>query len=226
MEGEGIFAVLALAFGLGMLHAMDADHIMAVTGLASTRPRPGAALHFCARWAVGHGITLLVIGAAVLGLGMAIPTTLSHLAERLVGAVLVAIGAWVLWDLLHRKVHGYFKAEDSSAPRLPRHVHPHRPPGRSGRGALLVGVLHGTAGSAPLLALLPVAAHGSLWLGLGYLLTFGLGVFTAMLAFGGIVSGVFARLRARGEVAVAWSRGGVALFTMGFGLWWLHGGAG
>ncbi len=165
-------AVLTLAFGLGMLHALDADHIMAVSTLASTRSGRQRALAFCARWAIGHGLTLLTIGAAVLLLGMAIPARLSADAESLVGVVLVLIGAWVLWDLWRRRVHLHFHAHEGAithahwhldqpgAARRGEHGHAH------GHGAVLVGVMHGTAGSAPLLALLPMAQHGP-WFGLG-----------------------------------------------------------
>jgi high-affinity nickel permease len=82
-------AVLTLAFGLGLMHALDADHIMAVSGLASARPGRRRALAFCARWAIGHGLSLLSIGAAVLLLGLAIPVSLSAHAESLVGVVLM-----------------------------------------------------------------------------------------------------------------------------------------
>lgn len=214
--GADLPAVLALAFGLGLMHALDADHIMAVSGLASARRR--GALAFCARWAVGHGLTLLGIGAVVLLLGMAIPERLSALAESAVGAVLVAIGIWVLWDLWRRRLHLHFHVHGGLPPHAHWHTHAHdRGAHRHRHGALLVGVMHGAAGSAPLLALLPAAGRTAPWFGMAYLLTFGVGVLVAMLVFGGVIGAVFGRISRRGENMFRTTRALVALSSMGFG---------
>lgn len=216
-------AVLTLAFGLGMLHALDADHIMAVSALTSTRTGRQRALAFCARWAIGHGLTLLVIGGAVLLLGMAIPARLSSAMESLVGVVLVLIGAWVLLDLWRRRVQLRFHEHEGpiihahwhlDQAKTSRHMH--------GHGAVLVGVMHGIAGSAPLLALLPMAQYGA-WFGLGYLLIFGVGVLASMLVFGGLLGVVFDRLARHGERVFRWTRGLVAMSSMLFGALLLHG---
>lgn len=218
-------SVLSLAFGLGMLHALDADHIMAVSGLAARRPGLRSSLRFCARWALGHGAILLVIGSAVLLLGMAIPETLSNIAELLVGAILIAIGGWVLWDLSRRRAHLHFHRHD----QLPQHAHWHThqahhrdahagDPHQHGHSAVLVGILHGTAGSAPLLALLPLSAMGhSPWQGLAYLLLFGSGVIVSMLMFGGLLGGAFHWLARWGQQGVRLLRSTVALSSIGFG---------
>ncbi len=221
--GGGLPAVLGLAFGLGLLHALDADHVMAVTGLAAGRPGLRRTLRFCARWAVGHGLALGGIGAAVLIAGLAVPEALSARAEGLVGLVLVAIGAWVLWDLWQRRAHLHFHRHD----RLPRHAHWHRhdaapashadDPHRHSHGAVMVGVLHGTAGSAPLLALLPMAQLGSAWAGMAYLALFGLGVLTTMLVFGGLLGGLWRGLARWGDRALRLARGGVGLGACVYG---------
>lgn len=227
MDINGSFAILSLAFGLGMLHALDADHIMAVSGLASRRPTLRDSLRFCARWALGHGSVLLLIGSAVLILGMAIPESLSALAELLVGAVLILIGAWVLWDLCRQRAHLHFHVHD----QLPQHAHWHShsrtkskkqthndASHRHEHSAVLVGMLHGTAGSAPLLALLPLSAmNNSPWQGMLYLLLFGSGVLIFMLIFGGLLGGTFHWLTRWGNRSVQLIRTGVALSAMGFG---------
>jgi len=223
------YSILILAFGLGMLHALDADHVMAVTGLAAQRPGLRQSLRFCSRWAIGHGLALLFIGGAVLLLGMAIPATLSAIAESLVGLVLIAIGLWVIVDLYRRRAHLHFHHHDD----LPRHAHWHthhpvkdhaRDSHQHTHRAVMVGLLHGTAGSAPLLALLPLTAMGeSPWLGMAYLLLFGLGVLLAMFIFGGMLGSVFNWMMRWGNRTVRIMRGGVAISAMGFGAYLLAG---
>jgi nickel/cobalt exporter len=222
MEEHSIIAILSLAFGLGMLHALDADHIMAVSGLASTRPGLRTSLKFCARWAIGHGLSLLLIGSAVLLLGMAIPTSLSAVAESLVGVVLIGIGVWVIWTLVYQRAHLHFHRHDD----LPRHAHwhvhhhrqeHHRDPHRHDHSAVMVGILHGTAGSAPLLALIPLARIGSAWLGMAYLGLFSLGVLVAMVVFGGLLGGVYTWLARWGNQVVLGLRAVVALSAIAFG---------
>lgn len=224
MDISGSFAILSLAFGLGMLHALDADHIMAVSGLASRRPSLRGSLRFCTRWAMGHGLVLLVIGGAVLLLGMAIPESLSTLAELLVGVVLIVIGAWVLWDLLKQRAHLHFHTHD----HLPQHAHwhshaannkeHHTDTHKHEHRAVLVGVLHGTAGSAPLLALLPLSAmNNSPWQGMFYLILFASGVLVSMLIFGGLLGGTFHWLARWGTRSIQVLRSSVALSSLGFG---------
>jgi len=234
LNGASVWPMLGVSFGLGLLHALDADHIMAVTGLSSTRPGVRTSLRFCARWAIGHGLTLLAIGSAVLLLGMAIPATLSRYAEHFVGFVLVAIGAWVLWDVFRNNKHLHFHQHAG----LPRHAHwhTHSPrtrffadPSHAGHrhahnhSAVLVGIVHGTAGSAPLLALIPMTQLGTPWYGMAYLLVFGLGVLAAMMVFGGMLGGAFTWLSGRGARVLRATRVLAALSSAGFGLHLLHG---
>lgn len=231
MENQSVVAILSLAFGLGLLHALDADHIMAVSGLASTRPGLRSSIKFCAHWAIGHGLTLLSIGAGVFLLGMAIPTRLSEYAEHLVGAVLIAIGVWIIWQLARQKAHLHFHRHDD----LPRHAHWHvhtkhiaediHQRHSHDHSAITVGILHGTAGSAPLLALLPLAKMGSPWIGMGYLAVFGLGVIAAMMLFGGLLGGVYTWLSRRGEGIIRILRATVALSSISFGAYLIYGSA-
>ncbi|MGH8588785.1 MAG: sulfite exporter TauE/SafE family protein [Gammaproteobacteria bacterium] len=231
-------AILALAFGLGMLHALDADHIAAVANLAGHKPSRRHALLAGGLWALGHGLSLLLLGAGVLLLGMAIPGRFSALAEHLIALVLIAIGLWVLWDLYRRRVHIHFHSHDGLVPH--GHLHAHGKGAHEGRpydhrdhrrdphahehGALLVGGLHGVAGTAPVLALIPVAKLGSVWLGIAYLLLFSLGVLLTMLLFGCLLGQLMARLTRFGAVFIAGIRSVLALGTIGLGTHMLYGG--
>lgn len=219
-----LLSVLLLAFGLGMMHALDADHVMAVTGLSCQKPDKKTSVLFCARWALGHGAALMLIGTLVMFLGMAIPEHLSAYAENLVGVVLIIIGFYVMWDIVRQRAHLHFHRHDSWPQHAHWHSHKHakdehhKDKHRHKHAPVLVGVLHGTAGSAPLLALLPLSQLSSPWLGISYLLLFGLGVFLAMLVFGGVIGQVFGWMKRWGNQAITSLRAGVSILSIAYGV--------
>ena len=186
MDYSQLPILLFAAFGLGLLHALDADHIMAVTNLSVGRPVAKTVTLFCLRWALGHGLTLFIVGAVVFIAGISLPATLSHYAELLVAAILVLLGVYVLYDVLRRRIHIHFHQHDD----LPEHAHWHSHAGQNNHThkhtALFVGMLHGLAGSAPLLALIPLTVSRQPIYGFIYLLIFSLGVIVSMLLFGGL----------------------------------------
>ena len=217
-----IVSLLMLAFGLGLLHALDADHIAAVSGLAGHRPGLRTSAMFCLRWAFGHGAVLLLVGSAVFLLGMAIPESLSNLAENMVGAVLIAIGLAIVIDLYRRRAHIHFHHHDG----LPRHAHwhVHQPDTQHNEAAhqhrhaaIMVGALHGMAGSAPLLLLLPLGQMSSPWYGMAYLILFSLGVIVAMLLFGGVLGVLFTQFARISGRALQYVRGLVGLGSVEYG---------
>ncbi|MGH8508163.1 MAG: sulfite exporter TauE/SafE family protein [Gammaproteobacteria bacterium] len=230
MEAPGILAILSAAFGLGMLHALDADHIAAVANLAGNGQDRRKALLTSFWWAMGHGLALMSLGAGMLILGMAIPEQWSAVAEDAVAIALIVIGAWVLWDLNRRGVHLHFHRHDDRV--LHGHLHAHdvsvwrwthaRDPHAHDHGAVLVGLMHGTAGSAPVLALVPVSQMGSPWIGIAYLVLFGLGVLAAMIIFGGLLGGVMTWLRRWGSGLITALRSGVALGAISLGAHMLY----
>lgn len=219
-------AILTLAFGLGLLHALDADHIAAVSAMAMGRRSKLAAVSYSALWAIGHSLTLLLVGGAVLLLGQAIPAELSHWAELLVGAVLILIGIGVLRDLRRRGLHFHFHHHDD----LPMHAHWHE----AGTGGhtearhghrhkpLLVGTLHGAAGSAPLLAVIPISSQQDPWLGMAYLLIFSLGVLVAMLSFGGVLGWMMRRVLERAQRGMRVLQTGIGTGAILLGAWVIH----
>lgn len=223
MMSVDVWALLSIAFGLGILHALDADHIIAVTGLSCQKTNKKASVLFCARWAIGHGGALLIIGAAVMFLGMAIPQELSSVAENLVGLVLIGIGVFVLWDIYRTRSHLHFHHHDG----LPNHAHWHHHQQSTdeqqsnnhqhSHAPVFVGVLHGVAGSAPLLVLLPISQLSSPWQGISYLLLFGCGVFLAMLIFGGLIGQVFGMMKQWGNKFITALRLVVSLVAIAYG---------
>ena len=205
MEWTGF---IAIALGSGLLHALDADHLIAVSGMSGMRQgnmRHG--LSFSLRWALGHGLSVMLIGSLVLLLGMAVPQQLSHWAEILVGFMLIGIGLMLMLDLFRNRNSLYLHVHDY----LPAHVHlqstqPLNPLHRHRHGTVMVGVLHGAAGSAPLLALLPVTQLNAPDQGIWFLLLFSVGVCASMVVFGGILGNLFRVLQARQRPLVQYLR--------------------
>ncbi|WP_420349866.1 hypothetical protein [Pelagibius sp.] len=185
---------LVLGFLIGMQHALEADHLaavgaMAVSGKSSKR---GLALRG-AVWGLGHTITLFAICAAVILMGLTLTEQTSAALEFGVGVMLVLLGLDVLRRFRAKRIHFHVHSHDAGRPHLHAHSHAgataahrddphdHRHPAGFPLRALGVGLIHGAAGSAGLLAL-AVAATQDAWTALGYVLVFGLGSILGMAA--------------------------------------------
>jgi ABC-type nickel/cobalt efflux system permease component RcnA len=194
-----VTSILALGFLLGMRHALDADHLAAVATLATRSRSVGHTLLQGVAWGTGHTLTLMLFGGAVLVLGLVLPARAAQALELTVGVMLVVLGADVLYRLWRERVHfhahrhadgvAHFHAhshQDESAPHDPaRHEHRH-PRGFPGR-ALLVGMVHGMAGSAALILLSLEALRSPTW-GLVYIAIFGLGSILGMAALSAAIA--------------------------------------
>jgi len=220
MESSNLFSLFTLAFGLGLLHALDADHVMAISGLMNTGNNARNGIRFCLRWAIGHGITLLTIGCCVLVMGMTIPHQLSHYAEYAVGGLLIVIGVWLCWAL-SKTVSLHNTASQSRG----NTANPHDAiaatvdtPRQPSSHAMLVGILHGIAGSAPLLLLISLANIGSALSGLVYILLFSIGVLCAMLLFGGLLTRAYRWLAHWGTPLVLLTRLLIAIGAIVLGI--------
>jgi high-affinity nickel permease len=181
--------VLGLGFLIGMKHALEADHVAAVASLASGSRSVGETTKMGVAWGLGHTVTLFLIGSTVLVLDWVVPETMALALEFAVGLMLVALGIDVMVRMTRRKAHFHAHAHGGS-----EHFHAHRhgeairhdiaahahvhPKGLPWR-ALLVGSVHGLAGSAALV-LLTLSTIQSVWMGLGYILLFGLGSVAGM----------------------------------------------
>lgn len=188
MINEVLIMVL-IGFTLGLAHALDADHVMAVSVLGNLRPGFIKTLRYCAQWALGHGSVLLLSGLLLFGLGIGIPESLIQGAEVMVGLFLIGMGLFCLWRFRRERIvlvehrhgelrHRHWRIEGDQTHELVS------ADDKLGHAPVMVGILHGFAGSAPALALVPVVAQGNAWAAFGYLLLFSIGVMLAMLAFG------------------------------------------
>lgn len=207
MEIANLYTLITLALGLGIVHALDADHIMAVSALSSSNTNPRNSINFCLRWAIGHGTTLIIIGSGVFLFGMAIPDQLSIYADHAVGIILIAIGLFILFKLHRHNIHLHYHQHDG----LPEHAHwhahstgeqHHKDPHQHNHSAVMVGILHGAAGSAPLLVLIPVAKLATPVYGLLYLMVFSVAVVIAMVVFGGLLGNLYHWLSRYGTQAI------------------------
>jgi len=219
---------LGIGLVLGFVHAFDADHVMAVSVYATGRRSVSEGVRDGLRWALGHGCMLLLAGGALLLMGRALPPAFSLWAEGAVGWLMIGLGLWVLVGLIRARGHLHFHRHGA----LPVHAHWHVHSGprphdasahRHQHGALMVGALHGLAGSAPLLAVLPLASRSPL-LGLAYLLVFAIGVALAMAVLSGLMAHLADRLaHTRSARALPWSvlRALCATGSIGLGGWLL-----
>src|SRR3954451_16940315 len=94
-----MFAILSLGFLLGMQHALEADHIAAVSSIAARRSEVGDIVRHGLTWGLGHTLTLSAFAGLAVLLGQAIPETLGRPIEAAVGVMLIGLGAPVLWRL-------------------------------------------------------------------------------------------------------------------------------
>jgi hypothetical protein len=184
-------SILALGFLLGMRHATDADHVAAVATLATRSRSVGHTVVQGIAWGTGHALTLMLFGGAVLVLGAVVPARAAQALELAVGVMLVLLGADALNRLRRQRIHfhahrhadgvAHFHAHshrgEGGLHDAARHEH-HHPRGFPAR-ALLVGVVHGMAGSAALILLGLEALRSPAW-GLAYIATFGFGSILGM----------------------------------------------
>lgn len=189
-----------LIFGglIGMQHALEADHLAAVAALDGRRSSRRALILRGSAWGLGHTITLLTICGALLILDEVISERTEAMLEFGVGAMIILLGMNMfvtLWRRrphfhIHQHSHGerhmhvHSHVADQVPHRASPHQHKHASLGLS--RALLVGMVHGAAGSAGLLIL--AAAAKSVPEALAYVLAFGTGSILGMAALSFVVS--------------------------------------
>jgi hypothetical protein len=185
-------AALGLGLLLGLRHALDADHVAAVSTLVSQHRGLARSCMLGAFWGAGHTLALLLAGVAVIAFKLTISPDVEQGLETAVAVVLILLGGHVLLKSLgaialhrhehthdgwsHRHVHVHVGARDAG------HVHLLRLGGRP----FLVGLLHGSAGSAAL-TLLVLTTMPSPVARVAYILVFGLGSTVGMLLLSGLI---------------------------------------
>ena len=113
-----MFGILGIGFLLGMQHALEADHIAAVSSIAARRTDVRDIVKHGLTWGLGHTLTLFVFAGAAILLGHAIPEHLARPLETAVGVMLVGLGAHVLWRLWRDRVHVHAHRHDDGTVHL------------------------------------------------------------------------------------------------------------
>jgi len=207
-----LLSVVVLGFFLGMRHATDPDHVVAVTTIVSRERSVGAAALIGVLWGVGHTVTILLVGGAIILFDVVIPPRMGLAMELSVALMLILLGVLSLTGFTRRMTerstphhpegadahahahnHGDFvhTHRHGHAPDTHGHAETATPLGWVDRtfhrlGAyqmvrpLVVGIVHGLAGSAAVALLVLAAIPGPAW-GVAYLLVFGVGTIAGMM---------------------------------------------
>jgi high-affinity nickel-transport protein len=193
-----LISILVLGFVLGMRHATDADHVVAVSTIVSRERRIRSAAWIGALWGAGHTITIFAVGVAIIVFTLVIPPRVGLSMEFSVGLMLILLG-WINLRGLGRN----FRVDAPSTQLATTTPHTHSEDGshthaiadrsidtmdRWFRGwtiyqwlrPLIVGLVHGLAGSAAVALLVLTTLHNPRW-AMAYLFIFGVGTIAGMM---------------------------------------------
>ena len=206
-------SIIAMGFFLGMRHATDADHVIAITTIVSQQRKIRRAAWTGIFWGIGHTVTIFFVGALIILLGVVIPTRIGLSMEFSVGMMLVILGAMNISsffrslpvaqmgdgqaepEVVHSHAHSHGDYVHTHPHGHSPDAHPHNPEqtpltaldglfGRIGlyqqMRPLVVGIVHGLAGSAAVALLVLTTIRNPRW-AVGYLLVFGAGTVAGMM---------------------------------------------
>ena len=225
MSNGTLIGLLGLGLILGLRHALDPDHIAAVSTIVSESRSVRRSSLIGTFWGLGHTMSLFIAGVLVIALKVQISDRAALWMEFAVALMLILLGLKAMlkplrgWRIhVHQHAHG---GSSHSHVHLHRpseeHVHQHRHLIRSGARPFLVGMVHGMAGSAALMILV-LATIPSALAGLIYIAVFGLGSVGGMLIMSSLISLPFLLTRKRFKVLSEGLQVAVGLFSLSFGL--------
>lgn len=247
----GLLSIIALGFFLGMRHATDPDHVIAVSTIVSRHRSMKHAAVIGGLWGVGHTLTILLVGSGIILFDWVIPTRIGLSMEFSVGLMLILLGVFNLTGFLHWITNHASPAlqQDRDAGTLHSHAHshgdyvhthphthnpethPHDPAHRPLRWfdrhfgrlglynavrPLVVGLVHGLAGSAAVALLVLTTIHNPKW-AVAYLLLFGVGTIAGMMLITGVMGAPFAYAKSRSRLSNG-LRIASGVISFGFGL--------
>ncbi|OKL35346.1 sulfite exporter TauE/SafE family protein [Domibacillus mangrovi] len=183
----GYLSILALGFLLGIKHAIEPDHIIAVSTIASQSKKLLRSSLAGVFWGIGHTATLFIVGIIFILMKDEIPEEWAMSLEFLVGIMLVYLGITTILSFknIHTHEHEHHGEEHKhihSHEHGGKHEHKHRHKNGTYLKSLLIGLVHGLAGSGAMI-LLTMSTVKSVWEGAIYILIFGAGTVVGMLFF-------------------------------------------
>ena len=241
--------IILLGFLLGMRHALDPDHVIAVSTIVSRQRNAWSAAIIGSLWGIGHTVTITVVGGAIIVFGVVIPPRLGLAMEFSVALMLILLGVLSLAGVTQRVTAMLTPGggSDASVHAHPHshsdyiHTHPHghepAPHGHADTetplwrvdrlfgslGAyqfvrpLVVGIVHGLAGSAAVALLVLAAIRDPLW-AVAYLLLFGVGTVAGMMLITAVIGLPFAYTANRFVTMHRYLGVASGLLSLGFGL--------
>ena len=197
-----ILSVLFLGLVMGMRHAIESDHVAAVASLVARDIRGKSIWKLGTIWGGGHALALFSVGFLFLLIDWDAPEIFSQWLELVVGLMLVILGIDLIRRVITARIHLHVHRHDEKKLHFHAHahmgtkdnktkhvkdIHPHNHGATLSLGTFLIGMVHGTAGSATLV-LLVLGTIQSFWLGVGYILLFGIGSIIGMAVFSATIT--------------------------------------
>lgn len=193
-------SLLLLGFFIGMRHAIEADHVAAVASLVNGNQSLKQIIQQGSVWGIGHTMTLFLFGSIVISMDTVIPESFAMGLEMAVGVMLIILGADVLLRIKKNKIHFHSHQHDNDYVHFHAHSHEGEPQARHELSAhkhqhtqnfplraLMIGMMHGMAGSAAVI-LLALGTVTTPQQGMLYILVFGLGSIAGMALLSIIIS--------------------------------------
>lgn len=230
----GILALLGLGLLFGLKHATDVDHVVAVSTIVSEHKSVFRSALVGGLWGLGHTASLVIVGVLALVFRIAIPASVAKWLEFGVALMIIGLGAIAVLRVLRKRadIHMHRHSHDGHS-----HVHIHfhesetqhsgiaaphsHAVSRIGFKPLMVGAMHGLAGSAAL-TLLVLTRIQTVWLGLLYLAIFGIGSTVGMLLMSGLIGLPFALSKRRLSRANFGLQTAAGALSIAFGIWYAY----
>lgn len=243
---------------LGAIHAVEVDHMVAVSVFTGFKPKLKAAIGYGGRWGIGHASVVVVVGALLAWFNIKVPPHVESWGETAVGLALIGLGIWALrrsqkfhahlpqehvsiaeaqnsnsdesaHSLAHGHLHahnhlhagsGVFTQHHSHHAATHEHHHHHNAHHHHQHLPTAMGALHGLAGSAPVLALVPITLLENFYQALIYLTLFSVGTTLSMMVYAGFAALAMQRLSFSQQRVVGLTKV-IAWATVVVGVWWV-----
>jgi high-affinity nickel-transport protein len=244
----GFLSIIALGFFLGMRHATDPDHVIAVSTIVSQQRNVARAALVGAFWGLGHTLTIFIVGAAIILFNLVIPVRIGLSMELAVAVMLIVLGLMNLASFLramptasaptdqggtiHSHAHRHGDYIHSHPHSHSPETHSHQPdqtplapldrllgqtPLYQHLRPLVIGIVHGLAGSAAVALLVLTTIRNSRW-AIAYLLVFGVGTIAGMMLITMSIATTFRIVTAKREKFSRRSALASGLLSLAFGL--------